>query len=434
VKSSRTRRGLLLLLLGLLAAPPVLWGVILALVPTDWARDRVVEQLAKATGQPVRLHAIRLGALGGLRIEGLEVGRSEAPGPWLRVDAASADVNLAQLVVGHIEPSNVEADGVDLRIHRGPDGSLEFGDLLRSSRDPGPPAAAAPAPTPEAKGAGGPDSLAFRLRNARIRVIDEPTATSLDFADLEGNGTWHAARVTLDTLRGTLNGGHFELSAQLDRSAAAPAFEARLHAERVKLGVGMGALSYLVPVLAGETSGVEGKLDLDLALRGQGATPDDLLRSLSGKGNLVLDPVALEGSKLVAELSTLAALPADERVGSVRTQFVIGDGRVATDDLTLKVAQVPIGLAGWTDFQGRVDYRIRTEGLTRRLSRDGRGLLASLPSELHDLVDLHLEGSLDRLKVTVGSVPLSGGDPAQRDQDRERLRDLGRRLKDKFLR
>src|SRR5689334_5136508 len=101
-----------LLLIGLVVAPPAFWALLLALVPTDWARSKVVAALARSTGQPVRLGAVRLGALGGVRLEQLEIGQAGPdPGPWLTVTDLNVDLNLAQLLAGRLEPGEVEACG-----------------------------------------------------------------------------------------------------------------------------------------------------------------------------------------------------------------------------------------------------------------------------------------------------------------------------------
>ena len=91
--------------LGLVLVPPLLWAAILWVVPTGWARDLLVDQLRQATGRPVRLDALRFRALGGVRLENLQIGETaEDPDPWLRVAALRVDLNLAQLLSGRLRP------------------------------------------------------------------------------------------------------------------------------------------------------------------------------------------------------------------------------------------------------------------------------------------------------------------------------------------
>ena len=69
------------------------------------------------------------------------------------------------------------AQGVDLRIHRRADGRLEFDDMIRVEPRHG---RMAPEPVDDE----GSPPMAFRLRDARVSVIDEPSGTRLEFADI----------------------------------------------------------------------------------------------------------------------------------------------------------------------------------------------------------------------------------------------------------
>src|SRR4051794_8464321 len=70
-------------LLAMLLVPPALWALLLAIVPTDWARARLVARLEQATGRAVRLEGLRLGFCGGVRLRNLEIGEPEAVAdPW----------------------------------------------------------------------------------------------------------------------------------------------------------------------------------------------------------------------------------------------------------------------------------------------------------------------------------------------------------------
>lgn len=430
----RPRLRLVRWLLILVLLPPLLWAAILWVVPTGWARTLLVDRLRQETGQPVLLEAVRFRALGGVRLEDLQIGEATAGSePWLRVADLRVDLNLAQLLTGHVRPREIEAAGLSLRVHRRRDGTLEFGDLLGGTS--GAPVVAAPA----AKGPQmGTDVLAFRVRDAHILVQDEPSATRLEFDGVEGRGTWEPSRTAIQELHGGLNGGRFDLVAQLDRRAAAPAFEGQLRAEGVVLGVGMGVLGYLVPILSGTPAALDGRLDLDLYVRGQGASTREIQETLTGQGTIALDPIRLDGSQILAELATLVPLSSEGRIGSVRSAFAIAGRRVTTKDLTLTVAQMPIVLSGWTDFGGRLDYRVQSEGLSSRLSAEARGVLAELPIDLDDLMAVRVQGTVTAPELTLDGVSLTakgpGRDPSHRADDGARLRGFTRRLRDRILR
>ncbi|MBV8677315.1 MAG: hypothetical protein JO355_09120 [Planctomycetaceae bacterium] len=424
--------------LGVLGLPPLLWTVILIVAPTEWARTKVVEQLGKATGRTIGLGRLRIGPLGDVRLADLEIGSPRSVhDPWLKIGTARINVSVLQLLVGQVGPTEIEVSGLSLRVHRRDDGSLELADLLQ----PGP-AQAEVAPADSAScpdQCEGPSGLTVLVRDATIRVIDEPSRTRLDFTGIEGRATCAGRHAAIQHLGGTLNGGPFELAASLDRSGVEPVFEGQLRARDVALSEGMDSLSYLVPVLSGAIASVEGRLEANLYVRGRGMTRDAMRRSLVGQGAIGLNPIRLDGSKLLAELAALVEMPADARVGSVKTDFAIKAGRVETDNLTINVTKLPIVMTGWTDFDGRLDYRVRSESLTDRIPGKARTVLSDLSIDVNQLSCLRVRGTLDALRVSVdddGALDaMTGGrDPERRSEERQRLRDLGRKVRDRILR
>jgi AsmA protein len=419
--------------LAILLLPPLFWSLILAITPTEWARTRIVARLRAATGRSIQLGSLKIGALGGVHLANLEIG---APGsdrdPWLRVASARINVSVLQLLAGQLDPSEIEIRGLKLRVLRRQDGTLELSDLLRSG--PSDPHDGAECDCP------GPSALEVWLRDAEVTVIDEPSRTRLELTQVEGRATWQGRLASIPTLHGTLNGGPFNLAASLDRTGAGPAFEGRLRAEGVNLNDGTNALVYLIPVLSGtvDDESVNGRLDANLYLRGQGATRDALRRSLVGQGSITLDPVALDGSRFLAEVDQLVDLPGDVDVGTVKSDFTIKSGHVTTDNLTLNVGGVPIVLAGWTDFDGNLDYRVRTDRLTDQLPGKAREFLADLAIEPRELAAVRVLGTLSAMRVSMEGVAaesLLGKDEISLPlDDRRHLRDLGRRFRDRILR
>src|SRR5262249_28751518 len=149
--------------------------------------------------------------------------------------------------------------------------------------------------------------------------------------------------------------------------SSAPSFEGHLRAHGISLKEEMSALGYLVPVLAGTSGCPDGRLDLNLYLRGRGADRAALRSSVVGHGSVNLDPIALEDSRLLDALAQCVTLPAQGRIGSIRGDFAIQAGRIASDNLTIDVSTLPIVLSGWTDFDGRVNYRVRGDRLIEKL-------------------------------------------------------------------
>ena len=423
-----------LILMGLVLLPPMLWVLLVSVAPTDWARQRFAARMSAATGRTVHISTVRVGVLGGIYLTGLEIGAPGSVGdPWLMVASAHLNISPWQLLCGHAAPTRTEVRGINLRVLRRSDGTLELDDLIQGVE------------TAEADVESGRSScplsrLDLRIKDALVTVIDTPTRTRLEFRDIEGRATSEGRNATIQELRGTLSGGSFEVVAQLDRSTAAPSFEGHIRARRIEVNQGMNALEYLVPVLTRDSGNLDGTLDIDLYLRGKGATRAAMRETVVGNGSVTLDPIHLDGSRFLAELATVLEMPPQRRVGSVTSDFEIKQGRIHSENLTVNFAKLPIVLAGWTSFDGTVNYRLRGESVIERLPSKARDLLADLSIDAKDLSGLRIEGAIDDPDVTLGGVPLSltpaggRGEPPVAGDDRQRLREVGRRLRERILR
>ncbi len=317
---------------------------------------------------------------------------------------------------------------VQLRVERLADGRFPLADLFRSSpRSPEDPAGAGTSAREQGE-------VAFHLADGRVSVLDEKSGTRVEFREIKAEGTWRPRRVVIRTMNGTVNGGTFAFDAELDRMPNGAGFEGELQLREVAPGEGIHALAYLVPVLHGVPACVDGKLNLDLYLRGRGDTNDALRRSLIGQGSLTLEPVVLSGSRMIGELADLAHLPPEAKVGAVRCDVALAGGRVSSQELCLEVAGLPIVLSGWTDPSGRIDYRVRAESLTGQIPQKVESLLADLDVNVQELLSMRVQGTLDDPVVTIDGVPLDGRDPARIASERQRLHDLGRRLRDRLFR
>jgi AsmA protein len=413
---------------GLVLVPLLLWLLVLLIVPTGWARRQLVARLEARSGRRVALDGVSLGLTGKIRLTNLQIGSPRDTGdPWLKATDIRLDFGLFRMLCGHCQPARIEVSGVDLRVLRRGDGTIELADLIR----PAPPRPSS------AKGPSAPEvRVSVQVRGANLTVIDEPTRTRVSLQDAEGEGYADDRLLAVEQLRGSINGGEIRLAARLDRTASALAAEVQLRADDVPLDDGMKALRYIVPVLAGASS-VKGRLDADLHFQGHGPSWPELCRGMSGHGAVSLKRVALDGTPLFADLARFADLAGPRRLGSVRTEFAYQDGRITTDHLTLNLGRLPVTMSGWSDLDGRIDYQMKIEGLSGHLPDRVLRLLGELKVEPGSTTALKLRGTLDRMVLQVNGVPVDTAplrEPRLRPDDRERLRLLGRQLRDRVLR
>ncbi len=420
-------------LIGLVFGPPVLWVLLVVLAPTERARVRLEAALKEATGHAVQLHRAALGLFGGLQLRGLEVSvPGHASDPWLHADDVVVDLNPVHLLLTGRGPlTRIEARGVRLRLRREAGGAFEFSPLLRTAQ---PHRLESPRPRNESED--GP-AVVFQVRDGRLSVIDEPTGTRLELTELNAHGTWQRHHAGIEQLSGQLNGGPVNLTADLERGTGCPMFEGELTARQIEVGDGARLLSCLLPMLAGQgrTAALKGKLDLDLYLRGQGDTCDDLAQSLEGQGMLRFDPVRLADAGLLAELAKALSLPRDARLAAVHGPFSIGKRRIVTQGLVCDIGSLPVTLDGWTDFESHFfDYRVRSEALAGMIVPELKEILPDLPATVDEALDLRLRRGEGPLQITAGGLPIGTDASGRPLSSRDRLRDLARRLRDRMLR
>jgi len=426
--SLRIRRYALILCV-ILCIPPLLWLGIVLIAPTGWARGHLVAALEARSGRLVRLEGLSVRLLGGVRLTNLEIGSPQSTDdPWLKTANVRLDIGLKGLFEGRLEPTSMVVDGALLRVLRRADGTLELADFLepraerrspsdRKSRDPG--------------------RLVIQIRSGTLTLIDEPSKTRLHLQNVEGEVVRDGHRTIIHEMRGMLNGGPFHLVGHLDRTGDAPRFEGRFRAEGVVLDDGMSLLRYAVPVLAGAPLNLKGRLDSDLYLQGEGSTWETLRPTLAGHGVIALNPIDLDRAPLVSELSKIAELTRQGRTASIHSDFVVQDQRVATDHFTLDIGRVPMTLSGWTDFDGRIDYRINLSGLDTRLPDKARRILGELNVDLQSLRTLTLQGSINKMVVRLNGIALDRDlvrESGIKREDREKLRILGRKVLDQLIR
>ncbi len=112
------------LLVGLILVPPLLWAAVVVIAPTGWAKAKLVAILESRSGRRVGLDGLSVRLLGGIQLTNLEIGSPQNLGdPWLKAADLRLDIGPLQILRGHLKPSRVDVDGIELRVlRRGWDG------------------------------------------------------------------------------------------------------------------------------------------------------------------------------------------------------------------------------------------------------------------------------------------------------------------------
>ena len=179
------------LLVGLFLVPPLLWLLVVAITPTGWARGKVVAILESRSGRRVSLEGLSVRLLGGIRLhESRDRLAARLGDPWLKAADIRLDIGPLQIVRGNLRPTRVGVDGVDLRVLRRSDGTVELADLIRPIAVP-----SNRLITWNAKQA---DHVAVQVHHTSVTVLDEPTQTRLHLEDVEGEGYCEGRRAVVD--------------------------------------------------------------------------------------------------------------------------------------------------------------------------------------------------------------------------------------------
>ena len=417
------------ILLGLVLVPPLFWSAILTLLPTQFVRDKIAATLSTTSGRVVKIGALHVGFLGDVHLEDLRIGApTSGDNPWLSVRSAMIDQHLLPLVFGAIEPTQIEVDGMELRILRRVDGSIELADFLNPA-DPRRVSSSLDEPH-------GRHSVMLTLKDAKIVVLDDPTRTRFAFENVTGHVSCDGIVTTLSDLRGTLNAGTIQLAGQFDRSGTLPKFEGQIRAREVVIGEEMGALGYFLPLLPGHNehhSGkFEGRLALDFYVEGEGNSREALRKTLKGHGRIDVDPIALEGSATLNALARLLQVPLRERFGAARADLALKQGRMTSENLTINVAKIPLTFSGWTDMDGVVNYRLKADAISERIPRETLQFLNEMDITISELANIQVRGTVDTPNILVDDQPLV--DSKNGNDEGRRVREIGRRIRDRVRR
>jgi len=418
-------------LLGLILAPLVVWVLAVELMPTRWLARRVETSVGKLTGLPVHVNRLRLTLTGGVIVDGLQLGPIEGADESTQLSVAKVivDVDWFSVMTGRLAMTDVALVGIEGLLTRSPDGDW----LPKRWLEP-----LESAESGWSKGKAKSWLVDVEIRGGRLEVADPTHRSKVVITGLMGIAEAGEGYFKMPELIGKVDGGELMLAVSADRFQEIPIFDANIGMRNVPLGIHFDVLGFICPLLAGESASPKGRMDLELYV--QGRLEQDWASTLKGRGNLRLDPISMEGLPLAHKLGldTLMAEingvqnRVEDLTLKVSSPFTIQSRRVVSPSLRVDVGPIPLKFEGWTDFDGQLDYVIRTDAIREQLPVGMRGVLDDLKPQDEALA---IRGRLDALTILVNDQPLTTERYQIRKTDlRNNLEQISRRLSDRLAR
>lgn len=176
-------------------------------------------------------------------------------------------------------------------------------------------------------------------------AIGKVILDGLSFNDLQSKVNMQNQILRLDPLSLNLYGGAYQGSAQIDMNSQVPDFALNGRANSVDL-------NQFVTALMGSKSVAYGTTSASFNLRGRGQGSDQLMKSLSGNGNVAISNGKITSFDLMKQVEIFgrfAGLPAGgagTAFSSLKTNFHIDRGRLTTDDLQIIMDDLQVNGSG----------------------------------------------------------------------------------------
>lgn len=212
-------------------------AVLYAVVDEAMLKQQIIAQVAEKTGRKLTIDGpVGLSVWPDVAVRAGGVKLSEADGKtgFAAIESLRLAVAVLPLLTGRLEAREIEVDGLDLKLIKRRDGTLNIDDLLGSE-----PAARKPGQSPAAKPAAAVttdtsqflhvDIAALALRNARFTWQDDVAGKTTKLSALD----FSTARLIADTALGTLSVVALKLALKGSSGADSFAFAIELPAIRL---------------------------------------------------------------------------------------------------------------------------------------------------------------------------------------------------------
>ena len=216
----------------------------------------------------------------------------------------------------------------------------------------------------------------------------------IKFANLRLEIAQENRRISRCSLSADAYGGKLTLALGADLDKIKPEFNLKL--ELVNLD-----LAKLKEDTALKDKTLSGLLNANFALAGQGIDTE----GFSGKGLITVKEGNLWEIAPFKKLGQFLVIPSFENIvfNEANADLIIEEGNIFTDEGVLKSPQVTLYCHGKTDFQGNLDYIIKSE-FNPEIVRDSSDLMQILSSaigKVNQFTTVKLTGTIDKPKLSI---------------------------------
>lgn len=420
-------------LIRLMFAPLVFWFLMVELMPTRWLARRLEDSLQRITGLDTSVDRLRLTLSGGVILHDVHLGAAEdvSDGNLSQIDVSKVhlDVDWMSVLCGRLAMTDLQIIGIDGQLIRSPNGSWLPQRWLEPLDD-----------NDEIWTAGRERAwlVNVEIRGGRLVIEDPQHHSKVLLTGLTGIAEAGEGCFNMKELRAKLDGGELVAAISADKSQEIPIFDSNLVIRNVPLGVHFDVLGFVCPLLAGDSAMPKGRLDLELYL--QGRLEENWCDTLKGRGVLKLDPISVAGLPVVEKLG-LDSLAAEINGKQTRIEdvtirianpFTIQSRKIISPAMLVEIGPVPLKFEGWTDFDGQLDYAIRTDAIREQLPVGMRGVLDDLNPKDEALA---IRGKLDKMTILVNEQPIATDRYRIRKTDlRSEVEQISKRLSNQLMR
>ena len=385
------------------------WFGVPALLGTDFAREKIQTAMADGTGREVALGDISFSWTTGLTVSEVTVNQKEGDfadeGPLFKLRRLSLDLGWKQILDKKIEVSDLTIDGPSIVIIRDKKGRFNFDDLIEKTADE-------PAREPEPSGKAPPVTVHLTISDGDVIFIDQRAGTRVEMKDIDAKVEWKEGQLVINT-GFDLNGGAVSLTANADLSKKPSPFEVKEFViDGSTFSGNLAHLASFIPLMGDKPQNASGTLGFRIeGLKADGLDMASLQRSLTGAGGFSLEGGAMVSGPITQLYSAFRAIGASDlgalagggggqalKFDLLGSTFSIHDGRIFTNDFSVKAAGMELEIAGSTGFDGTLDYKMHAVGLDEILAKN-----KNLQKYLGDSgsIPFGFTGSLSSPKISV---------------------------------